>query len=88
MCIRDRDKEVFNVGDNKNRIDNVSKIVSGSNKKTLDRLYLLYKSVLSSKIYNFTFEGQWELAATPSIILIIFSSVAVLLLYKEMNKNE
>lgn len=43
---------------------------------------------LSSKIYNFTFEGQWELAATPSIILIIFSSVAVLLLYKEMNKNE
>ena len=43
---------------------------------------------LASKIYNFTFEGQWELAATPSIILIIFSSVAVLLLYKEMNKNE
>ena len=44
--------ERINVGDNKNRIDNVSKIVSGSNKKTLNRLYLLYKSVLSSKIYK------------------------------------
>ena len=43
---------------------------------------------LSSKIYNFTFEGQWELAAAPSIVLIMFSSVAVLMLYKEMNKNE
>lgn len=44
--------ERINVGDNKNRIDNVSKIISGSNNKTLDRLYSLYKSVLSSKIYK------------------------------------
>ena len=44
--------ERINVGDNKNRIDNVSKIISGSNNKTLDKLYSLYKSVLSSKIYK------------------------------------
>ena len=44
--------ERINVGDNENTIDNVSKIVSGSNNKTLDKLYFLYKSVLSSKIYK------------------------------------
>ena len=34
--------ERINVGDNENTIDNVSKIVSGSNNKTLDKLYSLY----------------------------------------------
>ena len=44
--------ERINVGDNQNRIDNVSKIISGSNNKTLNKLHSLYKSVLSSKIYK------------------------------------
>ena len=44
--------ERVNVGDNLNSIDKVSKIVSGSDNKTLNKLYFLYKSVLSSKIYK------------------------------------
>tara|TARA_X000001036_G_scaffold329962_1_gene308638 strand:+ start:62 stop:1312 length:1251 start_codon:yes stop_codon:yes gene_type:complete len=44
--------ERINVGDNENRIDNISKIVSASNNKTLDKIHSLYKSVLSSKIYK------------------------------------
>ena len=44
--------ERVNVGDNLNSIDKVSKIVSGSDTKTLNKLYFLYKSVLSSEIYK------------------------------------
>jgi len=44
--------ERVNVGDNLNSIDKVSKIVSGSDNKTLNKLYFLYKSVLSSEIHK------------------------------------
>ena len=44
--------ERINVGDNKNQIENVSKIVSGSNNKTLKKIHSLYSSVLSSKVYK------------------------------------
>ena len=44
--------ERINVGDNENRIDNISKIVSGSDNKTLNKLYSLYNSVLSSDIFK------------------------------------
>jgi len=35
---------------------------------------------LSSKIYNFTSEGQWELASTPSIAMIFLSLILVFIL--------
>ena len=44
---------------------------------------------LSTKIYNFTSEGQWEMASTPSLFLIALSLVFVYLINKniDLNKN-
>jgi iron(III) transport system permease protein len=45
---------------------------------------------LSSKIYNFTSEGQWVLASLPSLFLIIICLIFVYILNKgidlKMNK--
>jgi ABC-type spermidine/putrescine transport system permease subunit II len=43
---------------------------------------------LSSKIYNFTSEGQWELAANPSLLLVMLSFILVYFLNKRLDKNE
>ena len=42
---------------------------------------------LSSKIYNFTSEGQWELAATPSIAMILLSLILVLILNNRVDNE-
>ena len=42
---------------------------------------------LSSKIYNFTSEGQWELAATPSIAMILLSLILVLILNNRVDSE-
>ena len=42
---------------------------------------------LSSKIYNFTSEGQWELAANPSIAMIILSLILVLILNNRVDNE-
>ena len=42
---------------------------------------------LSSKIYNFTSEGQWELAATPSIAMILLSLILVLVLNNRVDSE-
>ena len=42
---------------------------------------------LSSKIYNFTSEGQWELAATPSIAMILLSLILVLILNNQVDNG-
>ena len=42
---------------------------------------------LSSKIYNFTSEGQWELAATPSIAMILLSLILVLILNNRIDNE-
>ena len=42
---------------------------------------------LSSKIYNFTSEGQWELAATPSIAIILLSLILVLILNNRVDNE-
>jgi iron(III) transport system permease protein len=42
---------------------------------------------LSSKIYNFTSEGQWELAATPSIAIILISLILVLILNNRVDNE-
>ena len=42
---------------------------------------------LSSKIYNFTSEGQWELASTPSIALILLSLILVLILNNRIDNE-
>tara|TARA_B000000477_G_scaffold11340_1_gene9712 strand:- start:4966 stop:6510 length:1545 start_codon:yes stop_codon:yes gene_type:complete len=43
---------------------------------------------LSSKIYNFTSEGQWELAANPSLLLVMLSFILVYFLNKRLDRNE
>ena len=40
---------------------------------------------LSTKIYNFTSEGQWELAASPSLLLIILSLIFVYFINKNID---
>ena len=42
--------ERINPGDKKNTLKNISKIVSGSNKKTTELLYNLYKKIINSKV--------------------------------------
>ena len=42
---------------------------------------------LSTKIYNFTSEGQWEMASTPSLFLIALSLVFVYLINKNIDLN-
>ena len=42
---------------------------------------------LSTKIYNFTSEGQWEMASTPSLFLISLSLVFVYLINKNIDLN-
>ena len=42
---------------------------------------------LSSKIYNFTSEGQWELAATPSIAMILLSLILVMVLNNRVDSE-
>ena len=43
---------------------------------------------LSSEIYNFTSEGQWELAANPSLLLVFLSFILVYFLNKRLDANE
>ena len=42
---------------------------------------------LSTKIYNFTSEGEWEMAASPSILLIFLSLAFVYLINKNIDIN-
>ena len=42
---------------------------------------------LSSKIYNFTSEGQWESAASPSIALILLSLILVFILNNRIDNE-
>ena len=42
---------------------------------------------LSSRIYNFTSEGQWELASTPSIALIFLSLILVFILNNRVDNE-
>ena len=42
---------------------------------------------LSSRIYNFTSEGQWELAANPSIAIILLSLILVLVLNNRVDSE-
>ena len=44
--------ERINIGDAKNTFKNISKIVSASNKTTLESLFNLYQSVIDAKIYK------------------------------------
>ena len=43
---------------------------------------------LSTKIYNFTSEGQWEMAAAPSLFLIGMSLFFVYLINKNIDLNQ
>ena len=42
---------------------------------------------LSTKIYNFTSEGQWEMAAVPSLFLLSMSLIFVYLINKNIDLN-
>ena len=42
---------------------------------------------LSTKIYNFTSEGEWEMAASPSLLLIFLSLIFVYLINKNIDLN-
>ena len=44
--------ERINPGDKINQLENISKIVSGSNKKTLNFLYELYSSIIKAKVFK------------------------------------
>ena len=44
---------------------------------------------LSTKIYNFTSEGQWEMASTPSLLLILLSLFFIYFINKNISlKND
>ena len=43
---------------------------------------------LSTKIYNFTSEGQWVMASNPSLILVFLSLIFVYMINKNINKNK
>ena len=43
---------------------------------------------LSSRIYNYTSEGQWELAAQPSILLVLAGVIFVIMLTKVQHRYE
>ena len=42
---------------------------------------------LSTKIYNYTSEGQWEMAASPSLLLVSLSLIFVYLINKQVDFN-
>ena len=44
--------ERINIGDSKNTFKKISKIVSASNKSTLETLFKLYQSVIDAKVYK------------------------------------
>ena len=43
---------------------------------------------LSTKIYNFTSEGQWEMAAAPSLFLVSMSLIFIYLINKNIDLNQ
>ena len=43
---------------------------------------------LSTKIYNYTSEGQWEMASGPSLLLIFLSLIFVYLINKNLDLNK
>jgi iron(III) transport system permease protein len=43
---------------------------------------------LSSRIYNYTSEGQWELAAQPSILLVFIGVIFVIMLTRIQDHYE
>jgi iron(III) transport system permease protein len=42
---------------------------------------------LSTKIYNFTYEGEWEMAASPSLLLVLLSLIFVYLINRSIDLN-
>tara|TARA_A100001035_G_scaffold277135_1_gene273367 strand:+ start:978 stop:2252 length:1275 start_codon:yes stop_codon:yes gene_type:complete len=44
--------ERINVGDNKHKLENITKIVSGSNIATTNKIYNLYKKIIKAKIFK------------------------------------
>jgi iron(III) transport system permease protein len=43
---------------------------------------------LSTKVYNFTSEGQWIMASSPSLLLILLSLIFVYLINKNIDFNK
>ena len=43
---------------------------------------------LSTKVYNFTSEGQWVMASSPSLLLILLSLIFVYLINKNIDLNK
>ena len=43
---------------------------------------------LSTQVYNFTTEGQWQLAANPSLVLVIISTLLAIILVTESKQNK
>ena len=44
--------ERINVGDNEHTLEKITKVVSGSNKKTTDKIYNLYKDIIKTKVFK------------------------------------
>ena len=44
--------ERINVGDNEHTLEKITKVVSGSNKKTTDKIYNLYKNIIRTKVFK------------------------------------
>ena len=45
-------QERINVGDDKHKLENITKVVSGSNDKTTKKVYHLYKKIIKAKIFK------------------------------------
>ena len=43
---------------------------------------------LSTKVYNFTSEGQWVMASSPSLLLILLSLIFVYLINKNIDLSK
>lgn len=44
--------ERINVGDNEHTLEKITKVVSGSNKKTTNKIYNLYKNIIKTKVFK------------------------------------
>ena len=85
--------ERINVGDSKNKIKNISKIVSASNKPTLNLLFRLYKSVITAKIHRVSSIKVAEATkvvenSQRDINIAFVNEIAMMLNYMDIDTNE
>ena len=85
--------ERINVGDSKNNLKNIPKIVSASNKTTLNLLFRLYKSVINAKIHRVSSIKVAEAAkvvenSQRDVNIAFVNEIAMMLNFMDLDSNE